>query len=330
MSPHYCECFCFFSVTFVHGNLVSFLQISPYSLLPDTICGKCLENVDNFYSFIKNCLQNIIILEAHYDITESCLKTKRKHDKGCLTDVKMKQENFCQTDDLLDLLIKENDFQYNLPPLDLIKPRIVDYDIDSDTNSENSDFPLKKTRPLDSFVSINSDFGKKYFDDAENYLINEIAQRKNKRKNDDLIIESSRPKMLKLDANSNRRKSKQPKKVSQQQQIVKKNEQHEIINNPTLNESTNVFELTNGVAPFIDGGNGLLQVCLLCDEQFPGPSMLASHIFEAHGIDMAQIVAVASDNNVDKKKKLPNLLKISDLRKSDSLGEFWIFIIKIM
>ncbi|EFA05208.1 zinc finger protein 729 isoform X1 [Tribolium castaneum] len=236
--------------------------VSPHSLLPDTICGECSDNVDNFYSFIKNCLQNIIILEAQYDINESCLKTKRKHDKGCTTDLARKSDKNTQTIDYLDLLLKENEL--NFPNL----KKLVDYD-DSDSEQD-----VKKA------ASIFDNFGRKYFDDAENYLIDEITQRK-KRKNED-TIESSRAKICKIET-TNRRKNKQPKKLE--------------IKNDFLGD--------------------LPQVCLLCDEQFTGPSMLASHVFETHGIDMA---AVTGDTN-DKKKKLPNLLKISDLRKSDSIEE---------
>jgi hypothetical protein len=278
-------------------------QVSSHSLLPDTICGGCSENVDNFYSFIKNCLQNIIILEAQYDITESCLKTKRKHDKSCLTDsAANRQEKNTQTVDYLDILLKENEeFQIDFPVLNLKK--LVDYDIESDTNSESDD-PHPKSSLLESLINTKNNFGRRYFDDAENYLISEIAQRK-KRKNED-VIETSRPKICKLDT-SNRRKNKQPRKIELTVGSV---------------ERRNFGEFAaDDQTPVENDVTVLPQVCLLCDEHFTGPSMLAAHVFETHGIDMANIVAFATDPNNDKKKKLPNLLKISDLRKSESLGE---------
>lgn len=190
-----------------------------------------------------------------------------------------KSEQNTQTIDYLDLLLKENEqFQYNFPLLNV--KRLVDYDIETDSESESP------KSILDNLTKNN--FGRKYFNDAENYLIDEITQRK-KRKNDD-FIESSRPKIFKIDTSS-RRKNRQPKKLE--------------------------------VKPILPLGE-LPQVCLLCDEQFTGPSMLASHVFETHGIDMANVVALANDAN-EKKKKLPNLLKISDLRKSDSLGKYIVF-----
>lgn len=181
------QLFCFF-----------FWQVSPHCLLPDTICSECLENVDNFYSFIKNCLQNIIVLEAQYDITESCLKTKRKHEKGCLTDFTLiRFDKNIQTDD------------------DFNKFTLVSYDVESDTGSDNDDnfmegkvviAPKSVTKKLLPPPSQTL-----YFDNAENDLITEITQRKClKRKCDEIL--PYRTKMFKMDT-VNRRKNKQPKKL---------------------------------------------------------------------------------------------------------------------
>lgn len=57
------------------------------------------------------------------------------------------------------------------------------------------------------------------------------------------------------------------------------------------------------------------QVCLLCDSKFEGASLLAAHVFQVHGIDMAKVMEPIQD----KKKKIPNLVKITDLKiKNDS------------
>lgn len=56
----------------------------------------------------------------------------------------------------------------------------------------------------------------------------------------------------------------------------------------------------------------LPQACLLCDAQLEGPSLLAAHVYETHGIDMAQILS--SEPVMERKKKLPNLVKITDLK----------------
>lgn len=299
MPPYYCK-YNYFVTVFVVNCC---FQVSPHSLLPDTICGECYDNVINFYAFIKNCLQNVIILETQYDITESCLKSKRRYEKSCNTEKLSKQEKNTQTIDYLDLLLKEHEqFQYNFPPIKLKK--LVDYDIDSDTNSESDGFS-SRSKLFDNFLSTKNNFGRKYFDDPENYLISEITQRKNlKRKNPD-VIQSSLPKICKLDTSS-RRKSKQPKKI----EVATVVPEHSDLTLGTVENNTNHAEM--GILP---------QVCLLCDKQFSGPSMLASHVFETHGIDMAHIVTLANDANIEKKKKLPNLVKISDLRRNEVLGD---------
>lgn len=226
-------------------------------MLPDTICGECSENVDNFYSFIKNCLQNIIILEAQYDIIESCLKTKRKFDKGCYADLTARKfDKHVQTDDYLDVLLGKSSYiDFNLPITPQLfeknnylcdnekKPRaLVDYDIESDSNSENGDncktsarkTPVNDKKEImnkintyvDSILSTKKPPTgiKHYFDDTENDLINEISQRKSlKRKCDQ--IEYQCPKIFKMDT-SNRRKSKQPKKLDARSQNIQTVENH--------------------------------------------------------------------------------------------------------
>lgn len=187
------------------------MQVSPHCLLPDTICSECLENVDNFYSFIKNCLQNIIVLEAQYDITESCLKTKRKHDKSSLADFNaIKFDKNIQTDDESPTSQKcKNSFNLEL----------VSYDIESDTNSDHEDSALKgkvviapkRNAIVQRNVASHIPLTTNYFDDAENDLISEIVQRKCLKRKSETIL-PYRSKIFKIDS-SNRRKSKQPKKL---------------------------------------------------------------------------------------------------------------------
>lgn len=141
------------------------------------------------------------MLEAQYDITESCLKTKRKHEKGCLTDFTViRFDKNIQTDDDCD------------------KFTLVSYEVESDTTSDADDHFLegkvviapksvtKKVLPPPSLPAKTL-----YFDNAENDLIGEIALRKSlKRKSDEIL--PYRTKMFKMDT-SNRRKNKQPKKL---------------------------------------------------------------------------------------------------------------------
>ncbi|KAF5294314.1 hypothetical protein FQR65_LT10767 [Abscondita terminalis] len=229
--------------------------VSPHCLLPDTICSECLENVDNFYSFIKNCLQNIIVLEAQYDIMESCLKTKRKHEKGCFTDfTPIKYDKNIQTDeDFAELLLQKeenhrNAFHFNYIEMEKLSTALlnaenilngkepdayvptrfttkresasdalVNYDIDSNSEFDDDDVRnegrvilVPKNKKSNGFRNRAQ---RKYFDDVEIDLIDEIAQRKSLKRKcgiDGGATNSS--KLFKIDT-SNRRKSRQPKKL---------------------------------------------------------------------------------------------------------------------
>lgn len=218
-------------------------KVSPHCLLPDTVCSECSENVDNFYSFIKNCLQNIIILEAQYDIHESCLKTKRKHEKGSSTDSTItKFDKNIQTDeDFSDIIyFKEKSVSFNQKlaeveriltnndiDFDKFNPHsikqenknvsLVDYDVESES-SDTEGYNAGKVELInknENFIYTNESFqtqmvNKQYFADTECSLIDEITQRKNfKRKNDEIL--PNRTKIFKMDP-INRRKSRQPKK----------------------------------------------------------------------------------------------------------------------
>lgn len=75
--------------------------------------------------------------------------------------------------------------------------------------------------------------------------------------------------------------------------------------------------------------SSLPQICLLCDTRFPNAAALASHVYEIHGIDMLQITqqqqptlqSIEPPTVVEKKKKIPNLVKITDLKmKNEAIG----------
>lgn len=67
----------------------------------------------------------------------------------------------------------------------------------------------------------------------------------------------------------------------------------------------------------------LSQNCLLCDVNFPNAAMLATHVSEFHGIDIAEVISSESGEFMQekRKKKLPNLVKISDLKRTDGYGK---------
>lgn len=291
--------------------------MSQHTLLPDTICSECSENVNNFYSFIKNCLQNIIILEAQYDIHDSCLKTKRKLEKGTSTTIQVsKNDVIVQTEeDFSDIFFfkeKSLSFSKKIAEVERIltnndinfskfetedsvskkgKAALVDYEIesDNDTDGENSSsskgkvvlnlsseneskfysndflpYSLPQSFCSDKYKNVTNDShclnvfeSKKFFDDVENNLISEITQRKSLKRKSEVIL-PHKSKMFKLDT-LNKRKPRFPKRIKL------KNDDKDI------------------------KCNSLPQICLLCNEQFSGPSALAAHVYETHGIDMAKI-----------------------------------------
>ncbi|CAH0549444.1 unnamed protein product [Brassicogethes aeneus] len=288
--------------------------VSPHILLPDTICVKCQENVESFFSFIKKCLHNIIVLESQYDVHESCLKSKRRKEKSCTADLSLVREEKGSQADFLDIFKVTGEVEGGV----FFVPEVgnpgkshglVDYDVESVNSSEGDnddgrvEIPSKKleiddiNRYIENVLAKTDCSNKKtYFDDEENQLINEIEQRKGRKRKWE-VIETQPTKIFKMD----RRKSNKPKKLEQKQQ-----------------ENSDLLLLN------------LPQICLLCDNRFEGAAALAAHVFELHGIDMAEVVGgatnggaggVATDSNErccsdsEKKKKIPNLVKISDLKR---------------
>lgn len=186
-----------------------------------------------------------------------------------------------------------------------------------------------------------------YFDDTENNLINEITNRKDlKRKSEDVIY-SHRTKIFKMDTSS-RRKNRQPKKLetnllsstnnsrssSSSLSFHNRNTNHNLSfnnkervhqrQNEDVNKLNDSFKVMNYLLLIFvviylffvlqsdRNINYLPQACLLCDAQLDSPSLLAKHVYETHGIDMAQVLS--SEPVMEKKKKLPNLVKITDLK----------------
>ncbi|XP_045469140.1 zinc finger protein 729-like [Harmonia axyridis] len=303
--------------------------VTQHCLLPDTICDECLENITKFYHFIKNCLQNIIILESQYDVTESCLKSRRKHDKSCLVNIsEHNKAKETQTDDTYDILFtkyEENSKNVKLPIHGCDK-NLVAYEVDSDNSEPENDSPnrgvvlvnRRNNKKIDDLLSdlLNkTPFTKQYFDNFENNIINEITHRRAvKRKLE--TIENDPMKIFKVDS-GNRRKNKVPKKfpsnISFQNNgisdFVQESNQAEIndkkIGNHLGIASSQSITTLDPILP---------QNCLLCDEKLCGPAELATHVFEIHNLDLNKTM----ENFSDKKKKIPNLLKISDIKRNSS------------
>ncbi|XP_044763106.1 zinc finger protein 845-like [Coccinella septempunctata] len=284
--------------------------VTQHCLLPDNICEECLENITKFYYFIKNCLQSIIVLESQYDVAESCLKSKRRHDKSCLVNFnEPRKAQETQTEDTYDILFtkysEQNSDKIELPfkGCDI---KLVDYEVDSEMSESDNKLhnkgvvvvnkkTHKKVDDLLNTLLSKTAFTKQYFDDCENSLINDIAHRKGVKRKPD-VIENVQPKICRIDT-INRRKNRAPKKLQ---------------NNPQVNGFTETVLASD--QNLITSDLILPQSCLLCDEKFSGPAALAAHIFEIHDLDLNKTV----ENLSDRKKKIPNLLKISDIKRNSS------------
>ncbi|GJQ75286.1 hypothetical protein Trydic_g23475 [Trypoxylus dichotomus] len=333
------------------------IVVSQHCLLPDTICKECTDNVENFYTFIKNCLENLIILESQYDIHESCLKSKRRFEKGTIIDRIPKTERGIQTDEISFIesykesilnfpkTLEEVEKTLNLCHVDYSqyfpKPdnkdhrvSLVSYDVSEESNSETEESkPVtvrnevafltneKNRSTIQHFDVDNFLINKQYFDNQENRL---ITQRLNQKRKCDEIL-PYRTKICKFDIN-NRRKNRQPKKISNKsiEDIPIFNKWNQDIANGIENIGVTSDKVLSGALQEERHENAntmqsLPQICLLCESPFPTPAELAGHVFETHGIDMAQILA--SEPVMEKKKKIPNLVKIADLKGKSEISE---------
>lgn len=306
------------------------LQVSPHILLPDTICTTCLDNVENFFDFIKNCLQNIIILEQQYDVHESCLKTKRRFEKSCSVSLGPSTEDKNIQTEYLEIL--RLDWNEGVKQEETRREGLVDYELSDQSDGEEDGGKVELTSKklvmndinlyIDQLLTQKTDIKKHYFDDVENNLISEITQRKDlKRKGD--VIETRPTKIFKMDT-SNRRKNKQPKKLDYKSVPLTNG----LLLNDVLTEpeevQPKVEQLQNNTDFNKDLTLYLPQICLLCESSFSGAAALATHVYETHGIDMAEVVGqqpngvpecAVQPQETEKKKKIPNLVKISDLKK---------------
>lgn len=147
--------------------------MSPFCLLPDTICGECVEQIDNYHAFIKKSLQNIIVLETQFNVQQSCLKSKQTAEKSCYTDFEhTKISREIQTEDYLDVLCGQHfDFEEyksrfpqtskfldNLYENERKSVNIVGYDVDSDDSEEmeRTDGPVTFPSNLNCLLGTNS------------------------------------------------------------------------------------------------------------------------------------------------------------------------------
>ena len=181
----------------------------------------------NFYNFIKNCLQNLIIIESKYDICESSLRSKRKLSKGTSTEQRFdKCDKFTQTEEIepikpyresinLSRHLEESERLLNRDSVSsncTQRKRLVDYSLSDDSNCDSDDAgcPVFNKNASGSNV-FNLSRSKLYFDNQENTLIERIVERiGTKRKCEEIL--PYKPKMCKYDITS-RRKSRRPKKL---------------------------------------------------------------------------------------------------------------------
>lgn len=181
------------------------MQVFQHCLLPSTLCPECLISIEQFYSFTKNCLESIIILESKLDVQESSLKSRRKKDFSCTVDLpKSTLNQQVQTQDYLDILLGDRqellDYKSKFPlTTSILKSStcqtLVDYEVDSESNDDD----------LSSGCVV---YGEKLQGiNAINNIVETLLTRK--RKSDDPTQSSN-----KLDS-GRKRKCSQPKKLEQ-------------------------------------------------------------------------------------------------------------------
>lgn len=289
------------------------------------------------------------MLEAQYEIIESCLKTKRKVDKSiCVSDsdftCKDVKEELRDSSDYvkpnLNIVFSDTPVLSSTKvdvPIPNFSCSLVDYD-SSDDNSD-SEFVIKREVTDDrneektEVTNVESRINRTIPEHNENTqssgqsdIINEITQRKFlKRKIENVIPNISKLARMESESSS-RRKSSKPKKVEYHLGTKVETTVAPIIQNYTLPEeniSEKLLNLPSDISvireptePPTLSLQEPLQTCLLCEQQFFGPVPLTAHMYETHGIDLAQVFAAAQASQYEKpspKKKIPNLVKISDV-----------------
>lgn len=281
-------------------------------------------------------MKNIIVLETQYEIIESSLKSKRKIDKSvCVSDsdfdCDIKRDKLNDSDyanPCLNLSYYDNSFSSPIKvdtPIPNFSCSLVDYDSsDDDTDHENVDVKIEqKTDENKVETSNNSENdNKNTLSSGRSDIINEITQRKYlKRKIDDVLPNLCKVARVESESSS-RRKNKQPKKVEYHLNTKIETTLAPIIQNyaaanqeeTIVNSKQQLLDVSNSSSePVTLGVPEALQSCLLCEQQFYGPVLLAAHMYETHGIDLAQVFASTQTQQPSPKKKIPELVKISDV-----------------
>lgn len=262
------------------------------------------------------------MLEAQYEIIESCLKTKRKVDKSvCVSDndfdcdvTKDKLNGSDYVKQSLNLTFSDPSLS-SPPKVDTPIPNfscsLVDYDSSDDTENEDLGHKNKEKTEKIKISSSNKILGgdKNTQTSGQSDIINEIAQRKFlKRKLDDIIPNISKVARIETESSS-RRKNRQPKKVEYHLGAKIETNIAPIIQNYAITSDETSPSRLLGVPSEPEA----LQSCLLCEQQFYGPVLLTAHMYETHGIDLAQVFAAAQPPQPSPKKKIPELVKISDV-----------------
>lgn len=305
------------------------------------------------------------MLETQYDVLESCLLTKRKVDRCVSVDVcdllLVNSVGSAYTDDIVTS-DSHNIIVPNAPPA--VLGSLVDYECSSssDTENENDDEEItnnvrvkqEKDTTSDNEMTVSSSIVAPRSKD----IIDEIVQRKHlKRKHTEPVTNSSAPKIPRIETSitkvissesSSRRKNKQPKKVEYhlgaRLDDAKTAASSAVTCNsfytaddvlPHLPPDISVTREVDGEvqrpAAMVNQPDGATHTCLLCEQRLTGLIALASHMYETHGIDLAQVYShtntvpplpvltpapppvLPASTACNKTRKIPELVKISDV-----------------
>ncbi|KAL1502087.1 hypothetical protein ABEB36_007285 [Hypothenemus hampei] len=285
------------------------INVSQHCLLPDTLCTECYLSIENFYIFIKRCLQSIIILESQLNIQESCLRATRNNDQSAnILLPKLQKCQEVQTDDYLDIMLSDRN---EMPKSHFL----VDYEIHSDSeNCDENDFASGQVitegntqrfkainQVIEDILSENPMF-KSSLSNFNQYYFETVPKKPLKRKSDNIFEDNT--KLDKTDA-SNKRKCSKPKKC-EYMNLSNVKVKLEIEEGPK-----NDFD-SNGV----EEENSSMHCCFFCNVELPNSAALAEHCLMVHGNKVLKENKCKSSTH--KRRNVPRLLKISDFKHNHS------------
>lgn len=295
-----------------------------------------MDSIERHHLFVEKCIKNIKLLEAHYNVQETCLKPKyspkQTNCKGIQTEedfsdlffLKERNKSFYEKIGEVEKLLSNDDIDFSKFTVDPPN-QLVGYDVESDDASDLDDddsnkgkVELPTRRNKGPYTTYSKGFNT--FEDGpkspqyyKSSLISEITIRKSfKRKSEVVLIPPAKFRKTTL----NKRKGRVPMKVEKVNYSLYDTESDAYCYVPNDSQNIAIKEENTLSAEAL---TGLPQICLLCEGRFGSYDEFVGHMMDIHGIDMQQILG--SEVLDEKKKKLPDLLKITDMKPKEVTGK---------